>query len=491
MSFRDALIASSPALLGLGAQLSGRSPVGLSIGLAEMQQKQEDAQKREAIKGLLAQSGIGGLQRGLLEQLPIEQQAPAILNFLQQQEALRRSGAASGAAAARAAQEQAAYADFMAQLNSGAAPQTQSAYNTGVAADFIAPSAPLSFGEAMPAAMPTAMPAPPPVAPSVSPVAAPGGFSFGEVATPAAVAVPGGPLVPSPVDPRYSNAKAMYERLMGMNPLTLDPPRQKAWEDAVKLYERQMKAFEPPEVQGLDYDLANTYRDDLKAEPEVQNFRLVRQGFDVIETLYQNPGAVSDYALAVGFAKIVDPGSVAREGEVAAVQGSTALSDRLKQQVINALNGTGALPEESRAEIADLAAQFYNRNADRAGTVLQSYRTRAERAGLPFDEIWSGGAIDPLPDDWMSSLTINPNAKDRFTPPSPPVPGPVQGPPTPPPPMPSAPPTARTMGDAMLPTQDEITAAVRSLTEAQMRTLARIKGAENQVEYLRRLGKLK
>jgi hypothetical protein len=357
----------------------------------------------------------------------------------------------------------------------------------------------------------TSMPPVPPRAPLMQPQEAPPtGLSFGERATPA-------PRQQTP----YTLAKAQLDALMALPESRRPPPgtpERKAHDDykarlkeQVDYFEQEAKSYSivdghfvdptdptAPAIPiggmaggGIDTDLANSYRDDLRTEPEVANFRLVRQGFDTIESLYQNPGAVSDYALAVGFAKIVDPGSVAREGEVAAVQGSTALSDRLKQQVINALNGTGALPEESRKEIADLGMRFYNRSAERASTVLGSYRRRADRANIPFDEIWAGGDITMLPDDYLSTLTINANAKDRFPPP-PPVaaPGPIQGPPPPPPPLPAPPPVARTMGDAMVPTQEQLTEAIAKLPEGQRRTLARIKGATNQIEYLRRLGAL-
>jgi hypothetical protein len=79
-------------------------------------------------------------------------------------------------------------------------PQGASPYSTGtpVTGDFIAPSQPLSFGEAMPAAMPQAMPAPP------SPMAE--GLSFGEIVTQA-------PAAPEPVDQREQIGRLLMEAM--------------------------------------------------------------------------------------------------------------------------------------------------------------------------------------------------------------------------------------------------------------------------------------
>jgi hypothetical protein len=76
-------------------------------------------------------------------------------------------------------------------------PQGASPYSTGtpVTGDFIAPSQPLSFGEAVPAAMP-AMPMPP------SPMSE--GLSFGEIVTQA-------PSAPEPVDQREQIGRLLME----------------------------------------------------------------------------------------------------------------------------------------------------------------------------------------------------------------------------------------------------------------------------------------
>jgi hypothetical protein len=134
-------------------------------------------------------------------------------------------------------------------------------------------------------------------------------------------------------------------------------------------------------------------RDDLRSE--LGTFNLVRSGYQTIQDLYANSGSVSDYALAVGFAKILDPTSVAREGEVSAIAGSGSLESGLRAQIINALNGQGSLPPEVRTEIARIATMKYEREADRANTILGRYKIAADQSGVPFEQVWLGGDISP------------------------------------------------------------------------------------------------
>jgi hypothetical protein len=132
----------------------------------------------------------------------------------------------------------------------------------------------------------------------------------------------------------------------------------------------------------------NILRDDLRKD--VEKFSLTKQGWENIETFYTNPGGVSDYALAVGFAKILDPGSVAREGEVKAVANSGSLSDALKSQIINALNGQGKLPESVRADIANLSREMYVKKIPEAQSIIENYKRIAAKAGLELEDIYSG-----------------------------------------------------------------------------------------------------
>lgn len=255
-----------------GGSLAGRD--GMAV-VRDWEKQQEDARKREAISGLLAQSGIGGIQRGLLEQLPVDQQAPAILNMLAQMEAQRRAAASAGAAKAKAAAEQEAMLRAYEAFAGGGQPAPTPAgnpYSLGMdRGDVMPPSQRLSFG------------APAAPVPQIGPVRMPNDGSGLEAAAlrngnPASVVElpPRAPLMqpqeapptrlsfgePAPRPPRSQMspldiAKADMANLLSPRALSLrgapGSPTYKAWELAFADAERRAKLFEQPEA-GNDYE---------------------------------------------------------------------------------------------------------------------------------------------------------------------------------------------------------------------------------------------
>jgi len=136
---------------------------------------------------------------------------------------------------------------------------------------------------------------------------------------------------------------------------------------------------------------AGALRDDLNKE--LGDFGIVRSGYDNIMTFYNSPNGVTDYALAVAFAKILDPGSVAHEGEVAAVRNAGAQVPAFAQFFENALTGKGSFTPEVRQQIAKAASDIYSQKASNAQTVIDKYRAASEQFGIPWDLVYMGGDI--------------------------------------------------------------------------------------------------
>jgi len=115
----------------------------------------------------------------------------------------------------------------------------------------------------------------------------------------------------------------------------------------------------------------NTLRDDINRKLEI--YTDIKRNYETITKFYDNRGAVSDQALATAFAKIIDPGSVAREGEVKVIAESGALTKALKASILNALSGTGKLQDNVRNEIRNLAGHIYNQQVNEAQKVIDDY----------------------------------------------------------------------------------------------------------------------
>ena len=96
--------------------------------------------------------------------------------------------------------------------------------------------------------------------------------------------------------------------------------------------------------------------------------------YQKIKKFYDTKGPIGDYGLAVQFAKLIDPGSVAREGEVAAVQKAGSLPDSVKAALINALNGMGALPPRLRADIYNRSIEIFNTERTKAVDIINKFK---------------------------------------------------------------------------------------------------------------------
>jgi hypothetical protein len=158
----------------------------------------------------------------------------------------------------------------------------------------------------------------------------------------------------------------------------------------------QPPASPAPAISDTQFGNINTLRDDVRTD--LASFEVVKQGYNNITTFYSNPSGTSDYALAVAFAKILDPTSVAREGEVAAVQNAGARIPALGQALKNAITGEGRLLPEVRQQIADLATSIYAERAAEAQKKLDNYGQLADQAGIPRQFIFGGDipAVQPV-----------------------------------------------------------------------------------------------
>jgi hypothetical protein len=143
-----------------------------------------------------------------------------------------------------------------------------------------------------------------------------------------------------------------------------------------------------PGISDEQLSALNAIRDDVRAE--LGPFDVVRSGYENIVSFYETGGGISDYALVVAFAKILDPGSVVRGEEVQAVNAAGAAFPAYASALRNAFTGEGQLTEQTRREIAELATQVYQQKAGAANETIARYQDLASQAGLPRDFVFFG-----------------------------------------------------------------------------------------------------
>ena len=146
-----------------------------------------------------------------------------------------------------------------------------------------------------------------------------------------------------------------------------------------------------PEIGETQFTQINALRDDLNKD--LSQFQVIKQGYNNIQTFFKKPNQVTDYAMAVAFAKVLDPGSVAREGEVNAINSAGAKIPAFKAAFANAIKGTGKMDARMRFDIATAATSLYKERAEEAQKSIDRYGSLAGRAGIPEDSIYLGSEV--------------------------------------------------------------------------------------------------
>jgi hypothetical protein len=91
-----------------------------------------------------------------------------------------------------------------------------------------------------------------------------------------------------------------------------------------------------------------TLKKDFDSQPEVKGFKEVRQAWDQISTALANPSGANDLAAATKFMKLLDPGSVVRESELAMAMQSTGALDRFTNYHKQLLEGQKLTPNQRK-----------------------------------------------------------------------------------------------------------------------------------------------
>ena len=148
-----------------------------------------------------------------------------------------------------------------------------------------------------------------------------------------------------------------------------------------------------PQLTSEQLSGINTLRDD--AFVAYSEFGQMKDAYGNIQTFYSNPGSVSDKALVVAFAKILDPTSVVREGESAAIANAGSLTEGMRQMLLNTLAGGGNLPPEIRTEILNLSEQLYIKKMPSVQQRIDLLKKTAEAAGIDPTLIFPGSLLAP------------------------------------------------------------------------------------------------
>lgn len=131
-------------------------------------------------------------------------------------------------------------------------------------------------------------------------------------------------------------------------------------------------------------------RSDFRSEPVYKAFNEMKSAYGQITDAIKQSSPAGDLAAATKFMKLLDPGSVVRESELAMAMAASGALDRATNYAQNVISGNKLTPTQ-RADFQALAdrlygtaAQTYNAKRNELVQLGQDYGLNAERAlGAP------------------------------------------------------------------------------------------------------------
>ena len=119
-------------------------------------------------------------------------------------------------------------------------------------------------------------------------------------------------------------------------------------------------------------------RGEFRAEPIYKAQQEVQSAFNQVKDGLEAKSPAGDLAAATKFMKLLDPGSVVRESELALAMKAGGALDRLTSYASNVYNGT-ILTEKQRADFKDLSTKFFNTSSQLFNEKQKEYADIAKR----------------------------------------------------------------------------------------------------------------
>lgn len=165
----------------------------------------------------------------------------------------------------------------------------------------------------------------------------------------------------------------------------------KAEEAAEKKTANQLKA--ELKAEETVFDRSTKLRGELsKASSE---FDKVDSAFGRVEASIEAPSAAGDLALIFNFMKMLDPGSVVREGEFATAQNAAGVPERVRNTYANLLSGE-RLSDKQRQDFVSQARRLFKRSEADNKKDVEKIVSIGKQFGVSRENIL-GSAVEEVP----------------------------------------------------------------------------------------------
>lgn len=173
---------------------------------------------------------------------------------------------------------------------------------------------------------------------------------------------------------------AAYRLGINPNPTTWTPEQRMAIDQKVRQDKIESKSVTNVNVMPEQKVFENTQnlRKQFTQEPVYKGFQEVNSAYKQINDGLNMKSPAGDLAAATKFMKILDPGSVVRESELAMAMKATGALDRLQNYAGNIVKGTKLTPDQ-RNDFRKLSTDFYNSSAQQYNEKQKEYTDIAKR----------------------------------------------------------------------------------------------------------------
>jgi hypothetical protein len=194
--------------------------------------------------------------------------------------------------------------------------------------------------------------------------------------------------------PSLQDADRYASSMFGMPFYQLNQQQQQAVNrrlESLGLEKARATVPQPPSRQPSFADAAQL-RDEFRKSKEFQAFQEMKAAYSTIENASRLKTPVADLALATKIMKLLDPGSVVRESELALAMGAGALMDRAMEYANQIKTGQKLTPTQ-REEFRILAKSVFDSAATSFQDTQNYYAGIARTGGLDPNLVIGGSGL--------------------------------------------------------------------------------------------------
>ncbi len=132
---------------------------------------------------------------------------------------------------------------------------------------------------------------------------------------------------------------------------------------------------------------AKTLRNEIANTPEYKQYSLIQPSMAALAKLAKDDTRASDLPFIYELVKVLDPGSVVREGEIALASGTNSTLNKYLNELTSATTGTSKLSPQTKMELLANVGNKYKAVQKQYETVAQPRLDIASKYGIALDEV--------------------------------------------------------------------------------------------------------